>query len=679
MVVSSAEKTGLLTMTDLSGANQFTSSCTDQEYLILRAKEALAKGNLWEAKTWMMTAKAIYPDNFNIQFEAYLSEKEGGHVKESAKCLENLFAKFPDEPKLTGEIEVIMDTLRNATLDQETMESDKRFYIDMFGEISEAGQKRMIISTAESSKDSLVHCKLMLILITKFKSEIVTYGEKLLETINSVEKHEVGGAKDPLNLYRKMLVVDILPAVFSDENLRISPKLLLKVLYKAQEFVLAYVNNSVSLGFDIKNPWRLLYSILNGVGQSLGWSGSFNLPNNGTIPVEEYLAHLTVLARTALSTPSDSVLSQQLFHSLSCVVLHTVSEYSNHCQEQNTVMVEAWVTHDTQGQDRDKHKRRKTQDDPTSSQPVLSHQSFTTLESGSPSPLLSNFQRLVSAWGLLVSSQLECDVLNFLVQLRQTVPNLPVQAVQLDYRQHAGQAREALGDVRHVLSEGVTSHSHVWTALKLATIQHCLGDQRSAAQHIAECVAGLHSLPEGRESSGGDVEGLTIPTNRSRHCRFIPLTRPAVLTYCCKLLTGLLQERALQGDLATGHTITIMQYNWPDDRELFYHLLNRVRAREGFSYPLFCQYIINIEILEEIMFLASEQGGGLVMDIVPGSGNSSIGSGTARMGTRGANRGEREEFRSAMRKQAARSHESVDRLIVDFLTNHTELILQTLA
>ena len=82
-------------------------------------------------------------------------------------------------------------------------------------------------------------------------------------------------------------------------------------------------------------------------------------------------------------------------------------------------------------------------------------------------------------------------------------------------------------------------------------------------------------------------------------------------------------------------------------------------------------------MMEEIMFLASEQGGGLIMDIVPGSSGSVANS--ARMGTRGANRGEREEFKNAMRKQAARSHESIDKVIVDFLKNHTDLILQTLA
>ena len=54
------------------------------------------------------------------------------------------------------------------------------------------------------------------------------------------------------------------------------------------------------------------------------------------------------------------------------------------------------------------------------------------------------------------------------------------------------------------------------------------------------------------------------------------------------------------------------------------------------------------------------------MNILPGSWAGVAG---ARPGTRGANRGanrgkrEREEFRSAMRKQAARSHENIEEII----------------
>ena len=152
-----------------------------------------------------------------------------------------------------------------------------------------------------------------------------------------------------------------------------------------------------------------------------------------------------------------------------------------------------------------------------------------------------------------------------------------------------------------------------------------------------------------------------------------------MLGYACKLLTSLLQEKALQhntgGDLAMGHIITVLQYNWPDQRELLHMLLHRVRKKESFTYPLFSQYVVNIDILEEMMYLSSEAGGGPALELTPGGGPAVAG---ARPGTRGANRGGREDFRQTMRRQAARSQEPIDRIIVDFLTTHTDLILQCL-
>ena len=75
-------------------------SLSDEEYLIARARQAWKEGNVHEAKTWMLTARSIFPDNFGIQLEAYVSEKEGGNVKESAKYFQKLFEKFPNEEKM---------------------------------------------------------------------------------------------------------------------------------------------------------------------------------------------------------------------------------------------------------------------------------------------------------------------------------------------------------------------------------------------------------------------------------------------------------------------------------------------------------------------------------------------------------------------------------------------------
>jgi len=55
--------------------------CSDEEYLIMRAKIETEKGNITAAKTWMLTARAIFPNNFDVQFEAYMSEKKAGNVR----------------------------------------------------------------------------------------------------------------------------------------------------------------------------------------------------------------------------------------------------------------------------------------------------------------------------------------------------------------------------------------------------------------------------------------------------------------------------------------------------------------------------------------------------------------------------------------------------------------------
>lgn len=82
---------------------------SDEEYLVLRAKDALKKDAM-AAKAWMITAKTLYPNNFGVQvksfskfvtyfyyivsllfqFEAYQIEKEARNFKEAAKCFSDL-------------------------------------------------------------------------------------------------------------------------------------------------------------------------------------------------------------------------------------------------------------------------------------------------------------------------------------------------------------------------------------------------------------------------------------------------------------------------------------------------------------------------------------------------------------------------------------------------------------
>ena len=641
-------------------------SLSDEEYLIARARQAWKEGNVHEAKTWMLTARSIFPDNFGIQLEAYVSEKEGGNVKESAKYFQKLFEKFPNEEKMLAEIQVVMEVLKKQNPDREYLEGESKFYLDMFEELSEETKKNMIVSAADAAKDSFEYSKLMIVLMKKFSSEIANYGEKLIESINKAEKKERGNSPDPLNQYRTILVTEILPTVLKADKLKISSSLLLSNLFKAQEFVLA---SALKKGGRSDCHWALLYNLVYCVGRQLGWPALPLVPPDcPAIPVDQFLS---LLGQT------------QVFQVVAVVVLHTVTEYSALCQETNSVMVEAWVTHQASGQEREKSKRRKTQEDPAASLPLLSDGRSSSLETSGQSELLTRFQQAVTAWSLVCQhSNIQQELLSLLQQLGTTLPTIDIfDDFQIDFKLYQGSVREAASLVRN--------HSNnsrpAWHHLKLSTLHFMMSDLRSAAQSLVTSIASLDSARQ--EEAGQLAEaaaGLTLPTSRPRHCRFIPLSKWSVLTYCCSLLISTLQEKALLpgagGDLAMGHCITLLQYNWPHTRELFYHLLNRVKGREGLVYPLFCKYVINIEVLEEIMFLAGDQGGAVVMDILPGDRDRGYtGAAGARVGTRGANRGEREEFRAAMRRQAARSHENIENIIVEFLTTETNLILETFA
>ena len=67
---------------------------------------------------------------------------------------------------------------------------------------------------------------------------------------------------------------------------------------------------------------------------------------------------------------------------------------------------------------------------------------------------------------------------------------------------------------------------------------------RSAAQSGIDCLASFDSLAEtsSASSSGAQTAALTLPSQKMRHLRFLDYTQSAVLGYCCKLITSLLQE-----------------------------------------------------------------------------------------------------------------------------------------
>lgn len=109
------------------------------------------------------------------------------------------------------------------------------------------------------------------------------------------------------------------------------------------------------------------------------------------------------------------------------------------------------------------------------------------------------------------------------------------------------------------------------------------------------------------------------------------------------------------------------------------HYIFRIRKQKSFNYPLFCSYIVHMDMLEEFAYFASCQDFNLILSVVPasqGGGQNPVSS--RRVGTRGANRGEKEEIKSAIKRQVLRSHEKLEDVVIGFFEDHRDLITNCL-
>ena len=96
-------------------------------------------------------------------------------------------------------------------------------------------------------------------------------------------------------------------------------------------------------------------------------------------------------------------------------------------------------------------------------------------------------------------------------------------------------------------------------------------------------------------------------------------------------------------------------------------------SKGTFTYPFFCHYVIAIDFLEEFALLANSDDNNLVLDA-----SSSAMTSQRRVGTRGANRGEKSEIRSLLKRQVQRCHENMDVIIAEFLLTQRDTIFQCL-
>ena len=158
-----------------------------------------------------------------------------------------------------------------------------------------------------------------------------------METLLTAEKHSHPGRA--VNGFRRLLACETLP-LLGDAVVELNPRLSLRLLCKAVEFYLAYIQQPQDT--QIQNPWDRLFQIMELMGKKLGWelSSLFAMPWNR----ETYSDRLQQYAIVHSTGLCDEPIVRQLLMCTIVVLLRILNEHNALINNEETVycLVEAF-------------------------------------------------------------------------------------------------------------------------------------------------------------------------------------------------------------------------------------------------------------------------------------------------------------------------------------------------
>jgi len=171
-----------------------------------------------------------------------------------------------------------------------------------------------------------------------------------------------------------------------------------------------------------------------------------------------------------------------------------------------------------------------------------------------------------------------------------------------------------------------------------------------------------------------------------RHMVFLPLTRSALVQYCVGAIISRLSRKVYEPncpDRLLGDLLVLQQLNLLNDVLLTQQIFNLIKQRKSFNLRILSTYIIAIDLIEELSHIwNSQQEDNFELTSSPissGTPTATSGAGssqTRRIGTRGADKGARDEFKAITRQQIARCNENVITLLANFISQEHLMLAQ---
>ncbi|XP_032384301.1 integrator complex subunit 10 isoform X2 [Etheostoma spectabile] len=708
----------------------------DCDFLVKRARE-LVSDDPCAAKAWLITARTLYPADFNIQYEMYIIERNAERTASAGRLLYDMFINFPDQPIVWREISVITAALRSDSQDKHA-----QFLRGLFETLPGRVQCEMLLKATEQCFNTLEKAEMLLLLLKRFPESVVQHGVNLGETLLDAEVSE--NVETPVNCFRKLFVCDVLPLVINNMDMRLPASLMQKYMLKAAEFYIGYVTRGPSPDIQIQGsqeggslksttvsrgsqryvidglsekssvvaePWERLLDILAVVGARCEWQG-----DKGQRSYVDMLQRVKELCRylPGLEGDTRSRCCSQVVICAALVLFRSAFLYVSAVQPAlfqgvNTLSSGPWILvedlslvyNDVEGERgsvKHAHKKRKL---PDGREKTMSSDDEEGLGKGRGRHILVNktempswletlesFRTARESWDLLHSHDgLETEFKKICASWK-TDSWLWFRIFLSDMIIYQGQYRKALSSLHQMAAvqqpqpgqqspSGQGTMEHHRALIQQASCHYALGEYRMACEKLLDVVGGLVPPSQEPTKSPEDHGRVKNKTRKGNDLRLLPCTSKAVLPFCLQLMLACFKLRAFtdsRDDLSLGHVVVLLQHDWPRGEMLFLKTVDKICQQGSFQYENFFNYVTNIDMLEEFAYLRTPEGGRIQLELLPNQGML-IKHHTV---TRGITKGVKEDFRLAMERQVSRCGENLFSVLHRFCINEKIMIIQSL-
>ncbi|MBN3283486.1 INT10 protein, partial [Polyodon spathula] len=648
----------------------------DCEFLVKRARE-LVNEDPWAAKAWLITARTLYPSDFNIQYEMYITERNAERTASAGRLLYDMFVHFPEQPVVWQEISVITAALRNDCQDKQT-----QFLRGLFETLPGRVQCEMLLKATEQCFNTLEKAEMLLLLLRRFPESVVQHGVSLGETL--LEAENIEDQETPVNCYRKLFVCDVLPLVINNPDMRLPASLLYKYLHKAAEFYIAYVTKAPSAesqhqgsqdtatlksptkrssqkyiiegltekSSQIVDPWERLLEILSVVGVRCEWQ-----IDKGSRTFVDILHRMKELCRYISNFDNEAHLKykNQVVYSTMLVFFKNAFQYVSMIQAPlfqgpSTPIQATWIlledlsnVYSDVDVDRNKHihKKRKladgrektmsSDDEDGSGKGRGRHIVINKAELPNSIEMLESFRIARESWELLHSQEALENEFTRICLSWKTDSWLWMRIFLTDMIIYQGQYRKAIGSLQQLasfqaLQQQVPAQGSLEqhrALIQLASCHYALGEYRLTCEKVLEVIC--HVVPQAQDPGRAPEEVAKVKKKyrKGTDLRLLPCTSKSIMPYCLQLVLACFKLRAFtdnRDDLALGHVIVLLQHDWPRGESLFLKAVDKICQEGNFQYENFFNYVTNIDMLEEFAYLRTTEGGKIHLELLPNQG-----------------------------------------------------------